>query len=62
MSCVHLQQLYRICQDNDVRLSSSDLIHVVCQQCGKQEECPSMLTAEYDARQEPEAVEPPAES
>ena len=27
------------------------MIRVVCNQCGEQEVCPSMLTDEYDARQ-----------
>ncbi len=51
MACVHLQQLYQLCQDHDLKLSSSDLIRVVCPQCGEQEVCPSMLTDEYDAKE-----------
>lgn len=50
MTCIHLQQLYQLCQSNHLRLSSSDLIHVVCDQCEKQEVCPSVLTEEYDAK------------
>ena len=50
MACVHLQQLYQLCQDHDLKLSSSDLIRVVCPKCGEQEVCPSMLTDEYDSR------------
>ena len=50
MTCVHLQQLYRLCQDHDLKLSGSDLIHIVCNQCGVQEVCPSMLSDEYDAK------------
>lgn len=50
MTCVHLQQLYQLCQQNDLKLSSSDLIHIVCRQCNKEEVCPSMLAAEYDRR------------
>ena len=49
MSCVHLKQLYNLCQDHELKLSSSDMVHVVCQQCGEQEVCPSMLMDEYDA-------------
>ncbi len=49
MTCTHLQQLYQLCQDNKLRLSSTDLIHVVCQQCEKDEVCPSVLMDEYDA-------------
>lgn len=43
MACVHLQQLYQLCQEHHLRLSSSDLVHIVCEQCGKQEVCPSAL-------------------
>jgi hypothetical protein len=50
MTCVHLQQLYRLCRDHDLKLGSSDLIRIVCNQCGVQDVCPSMLTDEYDAR------------
>jgi hypothetical protein len=48
MTCVHLKQLYQLCHDNDLRLSSTDLVHVVCQQCGKEEVCPSVLMDEYE--------------
>ena len=49
MTCIHLQQLYKTCQENHLRLSSSDLIHVVCKQCEKQEVCPSVLVEDYEA-------------
>ena len=49
MTCIHLQQLYQLCQKNDLKLSSSDLIHIVCKQCNKEEVCPSVLAAEYDS-------------
>jgi len=51
MTCVHLRQLYQLCQDHDLKLGSSDLIRVVCTQCNEQEVCPSTLTDEYNARQ-----------
>jgi hypothetical protein len=50
MTCVHLRQLYRLCQDHHLKLSGSDLIRVACTQCGEQEVCPNTLTDEYDAR------------
>ena len=34
MTCVHLQQLYKLCQEHDLKLGGSDLIRVVCHQCG----------------------------
>jgi hypothetical protein len=51
MTCVHLQQLFKLCQDQKLKLGGSDLIRVVCHQCGLQEVCPSTLMAEYDAKQ-----------
>jgi hypothetical protein len=51
MTCVHLQQLFRLCHEHDLKLGGSDLIRVVCNQCGEQEVCPSTLTDEYDAKQ-----------
>lgn len=48
MVCDHLRQLYQLCLDQKIRLSASDLIHVVCEQCGRQEVCPSNLVANLD--------------
>ena len=60
MTCVHLQKLYQLCQEHELKLGSSDLIRVVCHQCGEQEVCPSMMTDEYDAHEssqdQPEAT------
>ena len=50
MTCVHLQQLYKLCQEHHLKLGGADLIHVVCNQCGQQEVCPSTLMNEYDAK------------
>ena len=57
MVCVHLKQLYQLCQDQQLKLSGTDLVHVVCKQCGIQEVCPSILMDEYDATH-PDAAEP----
>ena len=54
MTCIHLRELYQLCQNENLKLSSSDLIHIVCQQCGEQEVCPSLLTEESPKDQEPE--------
>ena len=54
MTCVHLQELFQLCQDEHLRLSGSDLVRVVCHQCGQQEVCPSTLTDEYESRQSDE--------
>lgn len=52
MPCEHLKQLYQVCQSHELKLSSSDLIRIVCPHCGIEEICPSVHTAEYDQRQE----------
>ena len=49
MTCVHLQQLYKLCQEHDLKISGPEMIRVVCKQCGEHEVCPSVLTDEYDA-------------
>jgi hypothetical protein len=51
MPCKHLKELYEMCQRHQIKLSSSDLIRVLCPQCGTEEVCPSVLWEEYDARQ-----------
>lgn len=43
MTCIHLQELYDLCREYDLKLGGSDLIRVVCRQCGRQEVCPSTL-------------------
>lgn len=55
MSCIHLQQLYDFCDREGVKLSSSDLIHIVCSQCNRLEVCPSTLSEHYPEHPESEA-------
>jgi hypothetical protein len=50
MTCKHLKELYDICQTHQLKLSSSDLIRIVCPQCGIEEVCPSVLEEEYETR------------
>ena len=52
MPCVHLRELYSVCQSHDLKLSSGDLIRIVCPQCGVVETCPSVYALEYDAKTE----------
>ncbi len=52
MVCSHLKKLYQLCESNQLRLSGSDLIRVVCKQCDQEEACPSVLMDEYDAGQD----------
>ncbi len=57
MACKHLQELYAICQSHGLRLSSSDLIRIVCPECGVEEVCPSVLFEQYNARHPEGAAE-----
>jgi len=52
MPCVHLKQLYDLCQEHQLRfqLSGSDLVRIVCRECQEQDVCPSVLTDEYEAQ------------
>jgi hypothetical protein len=60
MTCVHLRKLYQLCQDNKLRLSGADLIHIICEECGEKEVCPSVLTDEYDKKQDPDVDAAPS--
>ena len=50
MTCKHLRELYDICQTHQLKLSSTDLIRIVCPQCGVEEVCPSVLAEEYETK------------
>ncbi len=50
MTCVHLKKLYDLCAQEDLKIGSSDLVRIVCKQCGEQEVCPSLLVEEYEAQ------------
>jgi hypothetical protein len=53
MTCVHLQQLYKLCKELDLKLGGSDLIRVVCRQCDAQAVCPSTLTFDNGLQHSP---------
>lgn len=57
MTCSHLKKLYDLCVDEGLKIGGSDLVRFVCEQCGEQEVCPSVLMEEYEA-QHPEEREP----
>jgi Fe2+ or Zn2+ uptake regulation protein len=46
MTCVHLRRLYELCRQNDLKLAGSDLIHIICEECGEKEVCPSEMMDE----------------
>ena len=50
MTCTHLRELFQLCQKHDMKITGTDLVRVVCNECGVQEVCPSTLTDEYDAK------------
>ena len=52
MPCVHLRELIQLCEDHDIKVGGSDVVHLVCKQCGQQEVCPDVMIDEYDARSE----------
>ena len=50
MTCEHLRKLYQLCQQHDLKITSSDVVRIKCSECEEIEVCPAMLTDEYDAR------------
>jgi hypothetical protein len=61
MTCKHLTHLYEYCQTHNLKLSSTDLIRIVCPQCGVEDVCPSMLSEEYESKHhEPEDEDKPS--
>jgi hypothetical protein len=57
MTCIHLRELYQFCQNEGLKLSSTDLVRVVCEQCGVHDVCPSQLMD--DQSEEPESQDSP---
>jgi hypothetical protein len=41
MSCLHLKQISHVCQEQGLNLGQTDLIRLVCSECGHQEVCPA---------------------
>ena len=44
MPCVHLLELYELCEKHNLQIASSDAIRILCKQCDEQDVCPSSLT------------------
>lgn len=55
MTCAHLKQLYALCEKEQLRIGSADLVRIVCSQCGEEEVCPSLLMEEYESHHPDEA-------
>lgn len=49
MSCAHLKKLFDMCLQEDIKIGGTDLVRIVCNQCGAEEVCPTMLMEEYEA-------------
>jgi len=62
MTCEHLQQLFHLCQTSQLKLSSSDLIHIVCKQCDREEVCPSVLVEQFELRRADRDASPTEEA
>ena len=56
MPCVHLKQLIQLCEEHHLKVAGSDVVHLVCEQCGQQEVCPDMMIDEYEARENSESA------
>jgi hypothetical protein len=56
MACKHLRALYDLCKTQRLKLSSSDLIRIMCVECGTEEVCPSVLYEEYERNHPTEEV------
>jgi len=55
MSCKHLQELYQLCQQYNLKLTGPELVRIVCPTCGVDEICPNVLMEEYDRRHSQES-------
>lgn len=62
MTCTHLRELFQLCEKHDMKIAGSDLVRIVCNECGVQEVCPSTLTDEYDLKHPAEEQPKPAKS
>ncbi len=51
MMCEHIKQLFQLCEEHDLKLSSSDIIRISCQECQRIEVCPATLADEYESRE-----------
>lgn len=57
MACVHIRELYQLCHQEGLRVSSSDLIHFVCPKCGVKEVCPSTMVDLTDSDEDTSDVD-----
>ena len=55
MSCAHLKKLFDMCRQEDIKIGGTDMVRIVCNQCGAEEVCPTMLMDQYEALHEEQA-------
>ncbi len=55
MSCAHLKRLFDMCRQEDIKIGGTDVVRIVCKQCGAEEVCPTMLTDQYETLHEDKA-------
>ena len=47
MACEHLKKLYFYIKENNIEVSSSDLINFVCKECKIKDECGGYMPKEF---------------
>jgi len=52
MSCAHLKKLFDMCRQEDIKIGGTDVVRIVCNQCGAEEVCPTMMMEQYEALHE----------
>ena len=48
MTCVHIQKIYQLCREHDIKIGSTDVVRLICGECQQIEVCPSLKADEYD--------------
>ena len=47
MACEHLKKLYSYIKENNLEISSSDLINFVCKKCQIKDQCKNYMPEEF---------------
>lgn len=48
MTCKHLQKFFQLCQQHDIKMSSSDVVRIACGECQRIEVCPAVMLHEHE--------------
>ncbi|MCP4079920.1 MAG: hypothetical protein GY819_02570 [Planctomycetaceae bacterium] len=49
MPCNQLKELYQLCEKNDFKIGSLDIVRLICKKCNVKEVCPAVLIEEYES-------------